>query len=487
MSMDQVVPNLWIGDLAAALDADLLRSNNIGSILTVMRGKVNIPPNFIKYQVPLDDTEDADALSVFPMCIAWIDKELEKEKGILIHCQVSHTSRSATIAAAYIMCTDRIDVSAALAIICAARPVCRPNDGFMSQLEVFQKASYRLSRRDKSTRRFYLERAIKEVLNGDGSEMPLDMFAKYPRTPSDSAPATPGGPRRKIRCRMCRQELATREHMLDHNQGPATPASQSSLSPAPSRRPSVAEQLMGRPSSTLPLSERSISSDAGSAESSSPDSVQISQRSLSSPLTADSSGLPRRPSIGIMSEPPRRRKSLLGEVARSFQFSEPDGLPSSALETDEEHESDDTQQTTTAAAGTTSPPKRASLDISGTSKPSPLSSPSELLTLLNLKTTGVRSNSNSSLSMTPLSKAGLNSPISPPILVNPGCSGYFVEPMKWMEPILAGGAMAGKIICPNKKCGAKLGNFDWAGVMCSCKEWVTPGFCIARSKVDEIV
>lgn len=43
-----------------------------------------------------------------------------------------------------------------------------------------------------------------------------------------------------------------------------------------------------------------------------------------------------------------------------------------------------------------------------------------------------------------------------------------------MEPFLEQGHMAGKIICPNKKCGAKLGNYDWAGVCCSCKEWVVP-------------
>ena len=77
--------------------------------------------------------------------------------------------------------------------------------------------------------------------------------------------------------------------------------------------------------------------------------------------------------------------------------------------------------------------------------------------------------------------------------------------MKWMEPALANSELAGKIVCPNKKCGAKIGNYDWAGVCCGCKEWVTPvrkhawfpvrvlttggiqGFCIHRSKVDEIV
>ncbi|KAJ7222694.1 hypothetical protein C8J57DRAFT_1593257 [Mycena rebaudengoi] len=47
------------------------------------------------------------------------------------------------------------------------------------------------------------------------------------------------------------------------------------------------------------------------------------------------------------------------------------------------------------------------------------------------------------------------------------CSRYFVELMKWMEMFLE---IADKIAYPNKKCGAKLGNFDLAGM---CKEWVT--------------
>ena len=43
-----------------------------------------------------------------------------------------------------------------------------------------------------------------------------------------------------------------------------------------------------------------------------------------------------------------------------------------------------------------------------------------------------------------------------------------------MDSFLQDGQMAGKIVCPNKKCGAKLGNYDWAGVCCSCKQWVVP-------------
>ena len=97
-----------------------------------------------------------------------------------------------------------------------------PNAGFMAQLEIFHQASYKVSRRDKATRMFYLERAVEEILSnvvssavhllprienpldGDGTAPETDMFAKFPRTPTDSAPATPGGPRRRIRCKMCR-------------------------------------------------------------------------------------------------------------------------------------------------------------------------------------------------------------------------------------------------------------------------------------------
>ena len=80
-------------------------------------------------------------------------------------------------------------------------------------------------------------------------------------------------------------------------------------------------------------------------------------------------------------------------------------------------------------------------------------------------------------------RAGSAFNISPPLLANNTCSGYFVEPMKWMDFFLQDGQMAGKIVCPNKKCGAKLGNYDWAGVCCSCKQWVVPVSLVPPSRL----
>ena len=46
--------------------------------------------------------------------------------------------------------------------------------------------------------------------------------------------------------------------------------------------------------------------------------------------------------------------------------------------------------------------------------------------------------------------------------------------MSWMDPMVASGQLAGKILCPNERCKAKIGSFDWAGSKCGCKEWITP-------------
>ncbi|RIA96205.1 hypothetical protein C1645_733409 [Glomus cerebriforme] len=65
------------------------------------------------------------------------------------------------------------------------------------------------------------------------------------------------------------------------------------------------------------------------------------------------------------------------------------------------------------------------------------------------------------------------------------CSSYFIEPMDWILDGVQEGELEGKIKCP--ACQAKLGNFSWAGMQCSCGSWVTPSFAIHREKVDKVL
>ncbi|OCH89205.1 hypothetical protein OBBRIDRAFT_732976 [Obba rivulosa] len=505
--MDEVIPNLWIGDYASALDTEKLRAHNIRSV------------TFSKLQLNIDDTEDTDVLPHLVSALTFIQAELDKQWGVLVHCQAG-MSRSATIVAAYLMYSQNLDVDGALEMIKKVRPRIQPNDGFLRQLEVFHAASFKVSRRDKATRMYYLERVMQDVMNGDGT-VETDMFAKYPRTPTDSAPATPAVlPKRRIRCKMCRQELATREHMLDHGQlGADTPASAYALSPATSRRGSMHDNhplnpLRSQPPSRRPSThERPLGPLSPLTSSSTPPA--ISRRTSMN----DSS---TRPRMGSATDTRPLKSSLLaleGAARFGHDLSDlSDSLSESALEDDTPNEQDkqlEMQKDKDANVGTGGEQPRSvaphadSEPISAIppllarrlSSSNGLAHPSDLAAQLysNPKLAALRQPATpgvSSLSpMSPISPTGLPAnplaakiaAVSPPILANPKCSGYFVEPMKWMEPFLEKGQIAGKIVCPNKKCGAKLGNYDWAGMCCGCKEWVVPGFCINRSKVDEVV
>ena len=68
------------------------------------------------------------------------------------------------------------------------------------------------------------------------------------------------------------------------------------------------------------------------------------------------------------------------------------------------------------------------------------------------------------------------------------CAHVFLHPLSWMKGVLSEGKMEGRLTCPNtKKCNANIGKFSWTGLRCSCGGWVTPGFAILRTKVDEVV
>lgn len=479
--MNEVIPGVWIGDLQSALDVEGLKERNIFSILTAMRGKVTIHAIFNRYQVNIDDSSNEDVLVHFLPSISFIQNELDKGRGVLVHCMAG-ISRSATIVAAYLMYSLKLDPAGAVDMIRTVRPIVEPNEGFMEQLRVFHRASCKFTRRDKATRMFYLERTMENVMNGDGTTPENAMFAKHPRTPSDSVPNTPMiVPSRRIRCKMCRQELATREHMLDHGQlGPPTPALPS-LSPATSRRPSANDRGTSSRRPSMSLGARALM-ESLSMTSLSTSSLSMSaldtedDHELDEPKNGHAGDLPP-PGVGVKSS----RSSSMSMEGLGRDLS--DALDASVAN----YEGPSTGTATQSETVHVLSPVHESQDTSKTGGPlqpqpsTQYASPLDLAAELHSHPKLAALRTPPSLSMT-----GIRSVVSPPILMNPKCSGYFVEPMKWMEPFLESGQLAGKIICP--KCSAKLGNYDWAGVCCSCnREWVTPGFCIHRSKVDEVV
>ncbi|KAK7218233.1 hypothetical protein V2G26_006236 [Clonostachys chloroleuca] len=67
------------------------------------------------------------------------------------------------------------------------------------------------------------------------------------------------------------------------------------------------------------------------------------------------------------------------------------------------------------------------------------------------------------------------------------CQHHFIEPLSWMRDELEKGTLNGRLLCPNTRCGAGVGRYDWKGFKCSCGGWVTPAFSLQRGRVDDVI
>ncbi len=103
--MNEVVHNLWVGDLPSALDTEKLKGHKIRSVLTAMRGRVSIhevclnvdaqrvctghltSQTLVRHQINIDDTDSSDILQHFVPAVTFIQAELDKDHGVLVHCQ----------------------------------------------------------------------------------------------------------------------------------------------------------------------------------------------------------------------------------------------------------------------------------------------------------------------------------------------------------------------------------------------------------------
>jgi dual specificity phosphatase 12 len=67
------------------------------------------------------------------------------------------------------------------------------------------------------------------------------------------------------------------------------------------------------------------------------------------------------------------------------------------------------------------------------------------------------------------------------------CQHHFIEPLSWMRDELGKAQLNGRLQCPNPRCGAGVGRYDWKGFKCTCGGWVTPAFSLQKGRVDEVM
>ncbi|KAG8814779.1 hypothetical protein FRC17_000974 [Serendipita sp. 399] len=138
-SMDEILPRLWLGDIAGPQDAKTLEKRNIRAILSVLEFEIDIPEGIAHKHVQLIDTGEADLLGNVVPCIEFIQTELDKGHSVLVHC-FAGVSRSASMVTAYIMYSQNLSSADAMRQLQKARPIVSPNRSFVAQLDIFHQA-----------------------------------------------------------------------------------------------------------------------------------------------------------------------------------------------------------------------------------------------------------------------------------------------------------------------------------------------------------
>lgn len=150
--MNQILDNLYLGDIMGASSKETLQRIGITHILTVAMGHPAKFPSSFKYlEVKALDNDSYNLKSKFRVCIKFIKEAIKGKGKVFVHC-FAGVSRSATIVIAYLMSEHRMSFQDAFKYVRSRRSIINPNDGFRKQLQTFQKElvlSYNKKTRDE--------------------------------------------------------------------------------------------------------------------------------------------------------------------------------------------------------------------------------------------------------------------------------------------------------------------------------------------------
>ncbi|XP_048359215.1 dual specificity protein phosphatase 13-like [Sphaerodactylus townsendi] len=139
--VDQVWPNLYLGDAWAARSKTVLLDLGITHILNAADGPYNINTGARYYKdLPVEyygvqafDDTSFDISIFFRDAANFIHEALKTGEGkVFVHCAMG-LSRSATLVLAYLMIHENLTLVDALRSVDLHRGIC-PNTGFLSQL-----------------------------------------------------------------------------------------------------------------------------------------------------------------------------------------------------------------------------------------------------------------------------------------------------------------------------------------------------------------
>lgn len=144
-SASQILPNLFISDLAFAESAPCLANAGITHVLSVLPEPISVPATAAgrriqRKQVRIEDSPFAELAAHLPAMVRFIEDALAASAPatVLVHC-AEGVSRSVAVAAAYLVKAHGRTPMDAINHIAARRRIARPNFGFVQQLHEYAR------------------------------------------------------------------------------------------------------------------------------------------------------------------------------------------------------------------------------------------------------------------------------------------------------------------------------------------------------------
>ena len=148
-NVDEIIPRLYISDLAFAENPTLLSSYRITHILSTLPEAIFRPPPSllpdqpIRMQIKLEDFPFAELVAHLPKTTSFIREALSSNQDahVLVHC-VEGVSRSVSVVAAFLVAEYGWSPNHAVEFIKSKRGVANPNFGFIQQLQEYSTQLY---------------------------------------------------------------------------------------------------------------------------------------------------------------------------------------------------------------------------------------------------------------------------------------------------------------------------------------------------------
>jgi len=119
-NVDEILPNLWLGNYQSSLDIRFLKKNNIRYVIRLTKTVYREYPDIIYINIPISDdelcNENIDFTGIFNKTSDFIKEVLVNNYGILVHCKRGH-HRSASIVAAFLIKYIKVDYTTSISYI----------------------------------------------------------------------------------------------------------------------------------------------------------------------------------------------------------------------------------------------------------------------------------------------------------------------------------------------------------------------------------